>query len=186
MKKTKQRLGPKGRERKMDGRIQDRLFLARAERIARAPLNQGGSPHPSVQVGAVLVNQGGHEIAASANRFAAGVDRRRPERYYSGFKSLWINCAEQMVLMRALAKRADTKGATLYVTLEPCAVCAGLLTEMGIRRICVPVGALRRYAKLKTKWKESIEIGLIKLAEAGVEVTSLDIGPLKHPSAPRR
>jgi deoxycytidylate deaminase len=79
-----------------------------------------------------------------------------------------------MALAEALRKRVKVGGSTLYVTLEPCAVCSGLIAEVGIRQVCVPVGALRRYAKLKAKWKESIEIGLIKLAEAGVQVTAVD------------
>ncbi len=161
--------------RRMDKLGEHSRWLMRADEVANMPVSHGGSPHPSVKVGAVLVNAKGREIAAASNRFPHGIDRRRPERYKSGFKSLWINCAEQMVLMQALAKRADVKGATLYTTLEPCAVCAGLIAELKLQRVCVPVGALRRYAKLKSKWKDSIEIGLIKLAEAGVEVTSLDV-----------
>jgi len=87
-----------------------------------------------------------------------------------------MNCAEQMVMATALRKRADIKGATLYVTLEPCAVCAGLAAEMRFKMVCVPVGSLRRYAKLKAKWKDSIEIGIIKLAEAGIPLTAVDMG----------
>ena len=76
--------------------------------------------------------------------------------------------------MQALHKRADLKGARLYITLEPCAVCAGLIGELHLKEVFVPVGAMRRYARLKSKWKESIEIGLIKLAEAGVRLTAID------------
>ena len=97
----------------------------RREAAARRPVSAGGSPHPSVKVGAVLVDAKGHEIAATANRFAHGVDRRRPERYEDGSKSLWINCAEQLAFATALRKRANLKGATLYVTLEPCATLRG-------------------------------------------------------------
>jgi tRNA(Arg) A34 adenosine deaminase TadA len=166
----------KPRPRRSDHLADDRRWLARAEAVAEGPVSAGGSPHPTVKVGAVLVDARGREIAAAANRFPDGVDRRRPERYRSGAKSLWINCAEQMALMAALKKSAHVKDATLYVTLEPCAVCSGLIAELRLKRVCVPVGAMRRYAKLKAKWKESIEIGLIKLAEAGVEVTAVDVG----------
>lgn len=153
-----------------------RKWLKRAEAVAIKPINKGGSPHPTVKVGAVLVDAKGKEIAATSNRFAEGIDRRRPERYKDGSKSLWINCAEQMAMAEALKKRANIKGATLYVTLEPCAVCAGIAAELQLKRICVPVGSLRRYAKLKSKWKASIEIGLIKLAEAGIPLTAVDMG----------
>ena len=162
--------------RRADGLATHRHWLKRAEAVARAPVTEGGSPHPSVKVGAILVDAKGKEIAKAANRFAHGLDRRRPERYKEGAKSLWINCAEQMAMAEALRKRANIKNATLYVTLEPCAVCAGLAAELRLKRVCVPIGSLRRYARLKAKWKASIEIGLIKLAEAGVPVTAVDMG----------
>jgi hypothetical protein len=58
-----------------------RAWLERAEVISIQPVSKGGSPHPTVKVGAVLVDARGKEIAASSNRFAQGVDRRRAERY---------------------------------------------------------------------------------------------------------
>ena len=154
---------------------QHRHWLRRGPKPWRQkPVSQGGSPHPTVKVGAVLVDGKGREIAAAANRFAHGIDRRRPERYREGSKSLWINCAEQIALAQALRKRADIKDAVFYLTLEPCAVCAGLIGELQLKQVFVPAGALRRYAKLKSKWKTSIEIGLIKLAESGVPLTAID------------
>ena len=165
------------RARHADPKVWHRHWLSHAEKTAQLPVSKGGSPHPTVKVGAVLVGRDGHEITAAANRFASGVDRRRPERYKDGAKSLWISCAEQIVITQALKKRADIKGASLYVTLEPCAVCAGLIGELHLKCVYVPVGAMRRYARLKPKWKDSIEIGLIKLAEAGVELVSIDTRP---------
>src|SRR5690348_3595485 len=97
--------------RKADMLVQHRRWLAHAEQLAKSPITKGGSPHPHVKVGAVLVDSKGHEIAAAVNRFARGVDRRRPERYKNGFKALWINCAEQMALMTALRKRSSLKDA---------------------------------------------------------------------------
>jgi deoxycytidylate deaminase len=158
-----------------------RHWLTRAEQVATQPVSKGGSPHPSVRVGAVLVDAKGREIAASANRFPTGVDRRRPERYKDGSKSLWINCAEQLTLMQALRERKNIAGARLYVTLEPCAVCAGLIAELGIAQVCVPVDSMRRYAKLKSKWKDSIETSLIKLAEAGTRLIAVDTHQAKKP-----
>ena len=163
-----------------------RHWLMRAEAAAQRPVSQGGSPHPTVKVGAVLVDNKGREIAATANRFARGVDRRRPERYRVGAKSLWINCAEQIAIAQALRKRADVKDASLYLTLEPCAVCAGLIGELHLKQVFVPAGALRRYAKLKAKWKNSIEIGLIKLAEAGVQLIAIDARMARTKKSRRR
>lgn len=153
----------------------NRLWLRRAAELAASSPDKGGSPHPSVKVGAILVDAQGKEIARAANGFAHGIDRRRPERYENGSRSLWINCAEQMVIAKAVRKQADLKGAKLYVTLEPCAICAGLLVECGLREVIVPLSSRRSYAKLKAKWKKSIEIGSSKLTEAGVKVTSVDV-----------
>jgi deoxycytidylate deaminase len=160
--------------RARDTWAEHRQWLARAEEISAQPVSKGGSPHPSVKVGAVLVDARGRELAASSNRFAEGVDRRRSERYKDGDRSLWINCAEQLALMQALRKGKKVEGARLYVTLEPCAVCAGLIGELKIAEVYVPIGSMRRYAKLKAKWKESIEIGLTKLEESGVRLISVD------------
>lgn len=162
--------------RRQDDLANHRRWLKRAETVASHPVSQGGSPHPNVKVGAVLVSAKGQEIAAAANRFPHGIDRRRPERYKDGSKSLWINCAEQMAIAGALKKRASIADATLYVTLEPCATCAGLVAELGLKMVCVPVGSLRRYARLKAKWKQSIEVGLIKLAEAKIPLVAVDMG----------
>jgi len=165
--------------RQRDMWAEHRRWLERAEEISTQPVSKGGSPHPSVRVGAVLVDAMGREIAACANRFAQGVDRRRPERYKDGSKSLWINCAEQLALMQALREDKKIEGARLYVTLEPCAVCAGMIGELKIAEVYVPVDSMRRYAKLKAKWKNSIEIGLTKLEESGVRLVSVDTNKAK-------
>jgi len=169
------KISPKSlQKRAPDVNAEHRRWLVRAEEVSKLPLSKGGSPHPSVKVGAVLVDAHGKEIAASSNRFAEGVDRRRPERYKDGERSLWINCAEQMVLMDVLRKGRKVKGSRLYITLEPCAVCAGLIAELKVAEVYVPVNAMRRYAKLKAKWKNSIEIGLTKLQESGVQFVAID------------
>jgi len=175
MSKAKKSPSRKTTSRHDDALAAHRRWLERADEVAHQPVSHGGSPHPTVKVGAVLVDARGREIASAANRFAHGVDRRRPERYKSGSKSLWINCAEQLAIASALRKHANIKDAKLYVTLEPCAVCAGMIGELHIKQVFVPVGSMRRYAKLKNKWKDSIEIGIIKLTEAGTQVTAIDM-----------
>jgi deoxycytidylate deaminase len=171
---AKKKASPVVPARRPDEWAEHRHWLQRASEVADLPISKGGSPHPSVHVGAILVGANGREIASAANRFAEGVDRRRPERYKDGSKSLWINCAEQLALMQALRNGKKVVGARLYVTLEPCAICAGMIGELQIAEVCVPVDAMRRYAKLKTKWKNSIETGLIKLAEAGTRLIAVD------------
>jgi len=150
-----------------------RAWLAKALAAAAKDPTQGGSPHPTVKVGAVLVGADGREIAQGANRFADGLDWQKPERYEDGARSMWFNCAEQMVIAKALRDKAEIKGARLYVTLEPCAVCAGLVAECGIKEVFLPDQAVCSYPRLKPKWRQSVEIGLGKLLEAGVKVTKI-------------
>lgn len=171
---TEKTKAPSHKSRSIDEWAEHRRWLQRAEEVASQPVSKGGSPHPTVHVGAVLVDAKGKEIASAANRFAHGVDRRRVERYKDGSKSLWINCAEQLALIQALRKGKKTEGARLYVTLEPCAVCAGLIGELQITEVYVPIDSKRRYSKLKDKWKDSIEIGLTKLAESGTQLIAVD------------
>ncbi|MGE4351731.1 MAG: deaminase [Bdellovibrionales bacterium] len=179
MAKKDQPFPPAGCRRKPDPMQEHRQWLARAMALAQASPEKGGSPHPSVKVGAILVGADGKEIAQASNGFAHGIDRRRPERYENHVRSLWINCAEQMVLAKALRNRADLRGARLYITLEPCAVCAGLLAECGIKQVIVPMSSRRSYARLKAKWKKSIEIGVSKMIEAGVQVVTVDMNDTK-------
>jgi len=152
-----------------------RKWLAQASEAAHRNPKRGGSPHPTVKVGAVLVGANGKEIAHGANRFAHGLDWKDPERYIDGERSMWFNCAEQMVIAHALRERADVAGARLYVTLEPCTVCAGLIVECGIKEVILPAQAVGDYPRLKPKWRRSVEIGLGKLLEAGVKVTTVEM-----------
>ncbi len=148
----------------------DRAWLARAEALATAPVDQGGSPHPTTRVGALFVDLQNREVAAASNRFAQGVNGKAPDRLRPGHKSLWVNCAEQMALAQAVAQGATLRGTRLYVTLEPCAVCAGLVIEAGVLEVIVPATSVNKVAALQAKWRTSLEVGRIKLAEAGVRV----------------
>ncbi len=149
-------------------------WLKKALAFSHGDPAQGGSPHPMVKVGAILVGADGQEISRASNRFAHGVDQNAPERYVDGSRSLWINCAEQLAIIGAVRKQASLKGARLYVTLAPCAVCAGLIAECGIREVIVPKDSDHAHGRLKAKWKKSISIGQTKLQEAGVIVTLID------------
>jgi len=160
------------RERRLQSADRDRYWLKRAGILARRPVGKGGSPHPSVKVGAILVDANDEMIAASANRFPARV-ARHSERIKEGSKSLWFNCAEQLALMQALRRGKKVRGAKMYVTLEPCATCAGMMAEAKLAAVYFPSGYKKRNAKLKPKWDESIEIGRAKLREAGVAVVAV-------------
>lgn len=76
-----------------------------------------------VPVGAVLVSAAGEVLAADGNRI---VERRDPTGH------------AEMLVIRAGAERLGNErlvGATLYVTLEPCAMCVGAIAMARIARL---------------------------------------------------
>jgi tRNA(adenine34) deaminase len=76
-----------------------------------------------VPVGAVLVDSMGKVVAAAGNRIISGPD---PTGH-----------AEIVVLRAAAARLGNYRltGTTLYVTLEPCAMCAAAMVHARIRRL---------------------------------------------------
>ena len=103
-----------------------RLALREAARGARAG---------EVPVGAVLVGADGEVLARGHNRPVAGYD---PTAH-----------AEIVVLRRAARRLGNYRlpGTTLYVTVEPCAMCAGALVLARVARVVFgaadPKGARR-------------------------------------------
>jgi tRNA(Arg) A34 adenosine deaminase TadA len=87
----------------------DAMALALAE--AEAAAGRGEVP-----VGAVLLTAAGNLLAADGNRI---VERRDPTAH-----------AEMLVLREGAAKLGNERltGTTLFVTLEPCGMCAGAIS----------------------------------------------------------
>jgi tRNA(adenine34) deaminase len=95
----------------------DDRYMAAALTEAAAALTAGEVP-----VGAVLV-RGDAVIAASGNRTVRDRDA--------------TSHAEMLVLRRGAEATADARlvGCTLYVTLEPCAMCAGAIVLARVSRV---------------------------------------------------
>ncbi len=103
----------------------DRYFLDLAEQVSRR------SPDPNTKHGCVLVDADKRLISTGYNGPVAGlpnaiVPLTRPEKYD------WFMHAEDNAVCFA---RCDLRGATAYVTGEPCAACFRRLLQVGIRRI---------------------------------------------------
>jgi tRNA(adenine34) deaminase len=79
--------------------------------------------HDDVPIGCVIVDQSGDELARAHNRREVDAD---PTGH-----------AEVLALRAAAARLGHWRlvGATAYVTLEPCAMCAGALVNARIRRL---------------------------------------------------
>jgi tRNA(adenine34) deaminase len=88
-----------------------------ALRLARA-----AAVREEVPVGAVIVREGEH-LAEAHNRM---VEQRDPTAH-----------AELLAIRQALAAAGEDRlsGATLYVTLEPCAQCAGAIVLAKVERV---------------------------------------------------
>jgi tRNA(adenine34) deaminase len=90
--------------------------------IALASAREAGSAQ-EVPVGAVVVDSEGRVVAAAGNRIVSGHD---PTGH-----------AEIRVMRAAASLLGNYRltGTTLYVTLEPCAMCAAAMVHARIRRL---------------------------------------------------
>lgn len=96
------------------------------------------------QVGAVIVTESGLSLQAAngapsdvINCLLRGECIRQSLNIESGTRHETCNAihAEQRVIIKALRQCVNLSGATLYVTHKPCAMCAKLCIEVGIRTI---------------------------------------------------
>ena len=98
--------------------MNDAEAIALALKEAEAAAERGEVP-----VGAVLLTADGTLLAADGNRI---VERRDPTAH-----------AEMLVMRAGAAKLANERltGTTLYVSLEPCAMCAGAMSMARVNRL---------------------------------------------------
>lgn len=102
----------------MESEAFDTVFMERALALAGEAARAGEVP-----VGAVLVDAGGEVIGEGWNRPIAAHD---PSAH------------AEMIALRAAAARLGNyrlPGTTLYVTLEPCAMCAGAIIHARVQRL---------------------------------------------------
>jgi tRNA(adenine34) deaminase len=96
---------------------------ARWMRAALARAREAAREFGEVPVGAVVVSGGGELLAAAGNRTRTDCD---PTAH------------AEVVALRGAARRAGAfrlVGATVYSTIEPCAMCAGALVQARVRRL---------------------------------------------------
>ena len=93
-------------------------FMLRALELAREALADGDVP-----VGAVVVDEAGNVIGAGCNTRERDAD---PTGH-----------AEMVALRQAAAARGEWRleGCTIYVTLEPCTMCAGAIVQSRIAHL---------------------------------------------------
>jgi len=103
----------------------DRYFLDLAEAVSRR------SPDPSTRHGCVIVDADRRVVSTGYNGPVAGLANElvpvtRPQKYD------WFIHAEDNAVCFA---RCDLRGATAYVTGQPCAACFRRLLQVGVVRI---------------------------------------------------
>ncbi len=93
------------------------------EKFMKLAINEAKASFPDVPVGALLVNPDGKMIAKASNRRVRDSD---PSAH-----------AELLVLREAAKDNGDWRleGCTLYVTLEPCAMCAAVISDARVTRV---------------------------------------------------
>lgn len=134
----------------------DRRYLARAKEEARS------SKDPSTKVGAVVVRDDGTVASAGYNGFPRGVQDSR-ERYADReFKLQAVVHAEPNAIVNA---REPLHGMTMYTTLHPCAQCAALIVQAGIKRVVCEAIDLDEAPE---RWRANMKIAQIILREGGV------------------
>jgi len=130
------------------------FYMAMAAEAAKESLD-------TTKVGAVL-SAPSYDIAACNNLPNQVIDL--PERHDRPIKYLFTAHAEVNAIAQAAFLGYSTKDADLYVTHHPCAGCARLIIQAGIRRIfvgsgqCVGMGV------------DEFAVAATMFDEAGVEV----------------
>lgn len=124
------------------------------------------SKDPSSKVGAVIVDANRRIISTGYNGLAIGVEDSIERLTNRDIKYKIILHAEENAIM--FAKR-DLSGCSLYVTtLPPCAHCASLIIQSGIKTV---------YAcksDIPERWKESYDLTTAMFNESGVKLVFLD------------
>ena len=114
--------------------VSDRIFMERALALARAAQSQGEVP-----IGAVLVSDN-TVLAEGSNRPASSCD---PTSH-----------AEIEALRQGATKMGNYRlpGTTLYVTLEPCVMCAGAIVIARVERLVFAARDIR-FGAVRSKFR---------------------------------
>ena len=125
------------------------------------------SRDPSSKVGCVLVDDRVVVVGMGYNGFPRGVTEFAARYEDRPTKHLYVQHAAAKAVLNA---SGPVKGTVAYVTHPPCASCAGLLIQAGVRKIIAAVPDATMTPRLKASFKAAREMA----AEAGVELLYVD------------
>ena len=124
--------------------LDDEALMTRALELARKSYDEGGCP-----IGAVLADSGSGTVLGQGHNGL--VQEGNPIVH------------GEMAALRAAGRMKDRHRTTMYTTLQPCFMCAGMLVQFGIPRVVIGDA-------VNAAGPETIEF----LRANGVEVTVLD------------
>lgn len=137
----------------------DLRFMQLADHIAQ------WSKDRSTKVGAVIVIDK-NPVSVGYNGFPRGCDDDLNERHERPIKYYWVLHAEENAIINAARHGQKTMGADMYVNWFPCAKCAGMIVNAGIKRIFCD----KEPDFSNSQFGVGFKLALEKLSEGGVEV----------------
>ena len=125
------------------------------------------SKDPSTKVGCVIVDGDHNLLSTGFNGFSRGVadDQRLCDRET---KLKLVVHAEANAIAAAARNGHTLIWSTAYITLPPCAQCAALLIQAGVRRVVFLSGSK------PSKWEADWQLAQGLLTEAGVQFEEIE------------
>lgn len=142
----------------------NKRFLDLAEHIST------WSKDRSRKVGAVIVNDDKRVVSFGYNGFPSEIKDDVDERHQRPAKYDWVVHAEENAITNAARIGVSTKGTTIYLNLFPCARCAGVIINSGIKKVVVN----KKPNYSDSKYGEEFKISRQKLVEADVDIEIIE------------
>lgn len=121
----------------------------------------------ATQVGAIALDDDYNILATGRNGFPRGVNDDIDQRHERPEKYLWTSHAEENLVAQSAYSGRSLKDSTVLVSaLFPCATCARMLIQAGVRRVIAP-------AVSNARWLEQNQVAKQMFNEANVEVIEL-------------
>jgi dCMP deaminase len=124
------------------------------------------SKDPNTKVGCIFLAQDSLFVLSTGyNGLCQGLDELKPERWQRPTKSFYVVHAEQNCLANACRHGISVEKAIAVVTLFPCATCAKLMIQSGIKYLVT-----RKPDMNCSRWGEEFKYSLEMLEEAGIDI----------------
>ena len=128
----------------------------------------GWSKDPSTKVGAVVVDDKKRFVSLGFNGFPAGVyDASELSRERKLMRTVHAEVNAVSFAPRSV------EGCSIYTTHPPCASCAGILIQHGIKKVYFP----RASEEFLSRWGSSFLEGIQMFIEAGVWFEEVSMNP---------